>query len=450
MVLAHPGHVVATAPVGTVALRVLLLVGAAVLAGTAVSSRRLWTLPLLSVPVLVAVAGTSGWFRVSVAVHVAAAAVWLGCVLRVVAARRAQRARVVGQLTPLAVTSAIAVSVSGIAQALGDRVRFDGLAFDRLVLLKAALLVLATSFGNRRERWGVELTALVAAAGIGAALVAVPSAPPAGVPISIGLGTLVPQRPGTNDLHVDGSWRRLQLPAGRSTIRLGQGTLLVDAGHRRGLQPDGPECATALLVRPSLRHCPDQTLDPQDAGALRALTQWLRDRGVSAVGVQGDASGRSREAATVLGRSSARPQALVLTGTWESASAALAKLGRRVPERGVYLAPWLLEGTLLTRAATTAPLVVLPFDPKGADALRYAASLPAGESPTAAGYRAWGGGASPAQVWATSPASIFPTDLGHDHTVAGGWFPGGALVPVADLHSFGSRVEGIRLPKTRP
>jgi hypothetical protein len=148
MLLAHPGHVVATASVSTVALRVLLLVGAAVLAGTAVSSRRLWTLPLLSVPVLLAVAGTTGWFRVSVAVHVAAGAVWLGCVLRVVAARRVPRARVVERLAPLAVTSASAVAVSGVAQALADRVRVDGLIFDRLVLVKAGLLVLATALGG--------------------------------------------------------------------------------------------------------------------------------------------------------------------------------------------------------------------------------------------------------------------------------------------------------------
>ena len=450
--------------VSTVALRVLLLVGVAVLAGTAVSSRRLWTLPLLSGPVLLAVAGTSGWFRVCVAVHVAAAAVWLGCVVRVVAARRGDRADVVGRVAPLAATSAVAVAGSGIAQALADRVRVDGLAFDRLVLVKAGLLVLSTALGgaglsgghttshiNRRDRvWPLELTTLLAAAGIGAALVAVPAAPPAGRPISGTFGTLVPQRPGTNYLHANGSWRRVELPAGRSTLRLGDGTLLVDTGHHRGLQPDGPECATALLVEPSLRHCPDERLDRQDAIALRALTRWLRDRGIGGYGVQGDGSARSRQAGRLLGHSAARPEALVLTGTWESASAALAALGRRVPERGVYLAPWLLEATLLTRAATTAPLVVLPFDPTSSDARRYAAILPAGESPTSAGYRAWGGGDCVPQVWATTPASIFPAALGHDHGSGSGWFPGGALVPVADLHPSGSRVQGIRLPKIRP
>jgi hypothetical protein len=435
MLLAHPGHVVATASVSTVALRVLLLVGAAVLAGTAVSSRRWWTLPLLSVPVLLAVSGTSGWFRVSVVLHVAAASVWLGCVLRVVVARRQDRARVVEQLAPLAVTSAVAVAVSGIAQALADRVRVDGITFDRMVLVKAGLLVLATALGaraaTRTAPRSLELVALVAAAGLGAALIAVPSAPPSGQPVLTAYGTLVPQRPGTNYLHADGQWQRIQLPAGRSTLRLSQGTLLVDAGSRRGLQPDGPECATALLVKPSLTRCPDQQLDPQDVAALTVLTRWLHGRGIRAVAVQADETARSQSAARLLGGSAARPQALVLTGGWESAAAALKRLGRTAPVGGVYLAPWLLVGSLLTVYATTAPLVVLPFDPTGRDALRYAASLPAGEPPTAAGYRAWGGAASPPQVWATSPASILPSAFGHDHGSAIGWFPGGALVAVS-------------------
>jgi hypothetical protein len=434
MLLAHPGHVVATASVSTVALRVLLLVAAAVLAGTAVSSRRLWTLPLLSAPVLLAVSGTSGWFRVSVVVHVAAASAWLGCVLRVVAVRRTDRARVVERVAPLAVTSAVAVALSGVAQALADRVRVDGITFDRLVLVKAGLLVLATALGARAATRvaprSLELVALVAAAGLGAALIAVPSAPPAGVPVLTAYGTLVPQRPGANYLHADGQWQRVLLPAGRSTLRLSQGTLLVDTGTRRGLQPDGPECATALLVKPALTRCPDQALDPQDAAALTVLTGWLHRRGIRAVAVQGDGTARSEAAATLLGGGAARPQALVLTGGWASAAATLKRLGRTAPVGGVYLAPWLFVGSLLTTYATTAPLVVLPFDPTGRDALRYAASLPVGEPPTAAGYRAWGGTTSAPQVWATSPASIFPSALGHAHGSATGWFPGGALVPV--------------------
>lgn len=460
MVLAHPGHVVATAAAGTVALRALLLVSAAVLAGVAVSSRRLWTLPLLSVPVLLAVSGTAGWFRVSVAVHVAAGAVWLGCVFRVVAIRRSARAAVTTRVAPLAVTSAVAVAGSGVAQALADRVRLDGITFDRLVLVKAVLLVLATALGavlarSRHPRsriaisasgWRLdvtgrllELTALVAAAALGAVLVALPSAPPAGEPILTAYGSLTPQRPGTNYLRADGAWTRLELPAGRSTVTLpGGAKMLVDTGQTKGLQPDGPECATALLVDSGLTSCPDAALAPEDARALVALKDWLNRRGVRSIAVQSDASPRSRRAAGLWEEFDARPQALVLTGTWESVSATLQRLGRQVPEAGVYLAPWLMTGPILTRFATTAPLVVLPFDPKGKDALRYAAALPPGEVPTAAGYRAWGGAEGAPQLWATTPASIFPTDLGHDHGGGSGWFPGGALVEVAALHPTGA------------
>ncbi|MCU1621674.1 MAG: hypothetical protein JWL79_519, partial [Frankiales bacterium] len=338
MILAHPGHVVATAAAGTVALRALLLVGAAVLAGTAVSSRRWWTLPLLSAPVLLAVGGTSGWFRVSVALHVVAASVWLGCVLRVVSVRRSARPVVTQRVAPLAVTSAVAVALSGLSQALADRVRWDSLTFDRLVLVKGGLLVLATALGARTlsfPRRALELTALLSAAAVGAALVAFPSAPPAGVPLATPYGTLVPQRPGINYLHGDdGEWRRVVLPAGRSTLRIQAGTMLVDTGHARGLQPDGPECATALLVKPSLRSCPDSQLAPEDATALVSLRSWLRRRGLRRLSVQSDASPRSRRAAEALGVSAARPQAIVLTGTWESAEAALRELGRAVPEGG--------------------------------------------------------------------------------------------------------------------
>lgn len=435
MILAHPGHVVATAAVGTVALRVILLVGAAVLTGTAVASRRLWTLPLLSVPVLGVVAGTSGWFRISVAVHVAAAAVWLGCVLRVAAARRSERGRIKAAVGPLAVTSAVAVAVSGLAQAWADRVRLDGIAFDRLVLVKAVLLVLATALGAQRSKgWAIasiELTALVAAASVGAALVSVPSAPPAAQAITTPVGTLVPQRPGVNYLHADGAWQRLVLPAGRSTVRLPAGRLLVDTGHGRALQPNGPECASVLLVDPTLADCPDAALAVEDGEALRVLVGWLRHRGVTRLGVLGDGTVRSRAAGRLLGPGRSDPQALVLTGTWESAAASLDHLHGHVPPYGVFLAPWLLQPDLLTRYASTAPLLVLPFDPTGPDALRFAASLPVGESPTASGYRAWGGRTEEPRVWATSPASILPPGLGHEHVDPRRWFPGGALVPIS-------------------
>ena len=62
-------------------------------------------------------------------------------------------------------------------------------------------------------------------------------------------------------------------------------------------------------------------------------------------------------------------------------------------------------------------------------AQRYAAALPAGEVPTAAGFAAWGGRDAAPRVYASAPVSILPPSLGHEHA-GRGWFPGGALTAV--------------------
>ena len=117
---------------------------------------------------------------------------------------------------------------------------------------------------------------------------------------------------------------------------------------------------------------------------------------------------------------------MVLTGTWASADAALARLDRRTTQ-GVYLAPWLLSGDLLTRHATAAPLVVLPFAPTGAS--RYLATAPV---PSYEAYARTGPELA-VKVYATSPASILPASLGHDHPDARRWFPGGAQTAVSPV-----------------
>jgi hypothetical protein len=462
VISAHPGHVVDAVSAGTVVLRVILLVGTAVLAGTAVTSRRLWTLPLLSAPVLIALVGTRGWFAVLVVAHVVAASVWLGAVLRVLASAKARR-----QVAGLAVSSALVVAATGTVMALADRVRVDGLLFDRLVLGKAGLLLLAAALGwgsgygrgkGRRTaaaRPLAELTALTAAAALGASLLFVPLAPAAGRPVVTGLVAVVPQRPGPNLVHLatddpvtvngirsqalagsTGQWVGLELPAGRSTLDLGPlGTTVVDTGHGPSRSVSGPECASALLQ--GARQCPDAQLVPSDARALAALGRWLNGRGTH-YAVRGDTTARSEQAARLL-PSQARPTAVVLTGGWDSAARELARIGRTAPAGGVYLAPWLLNGTLLSRYAVAGPYVVLPFDPKALPAQEYLVQT---SFPSAAGYRAWGGPEQAPELWATTPASIFPTSLDHGHASAAGWFPGGSLVPVADLHSDGSEEQG--------
>jgi hypothetical protein len=315
-----------------------------------------------------------------------------------------------------------------------------------------------------------ELGALLGAASIGAVLVAVPIAPKAAQPLvtrAAGLQvTVVPQRPGHNLVHVDsdepvtvngvrstvrpgttGQWVDVQLPQGRSRLRVATapaqrwvkpttGSAVVDTGTRTGLQVQGAECASAALSsRAPLTSCPEAGLAEADAAALKDLVRWLKRRGYSGLTVQQDGTPRSQQAAQVLEQARADNQlsstgALVVTGGWDSAAARLASLGRTAPRDGVYLSPWLLNGPLLSTYAVVGPLVVLPFDPKGVAARRYLSRVPAGETPSPAGFTAWGGASDRTAIWATTPASIFPKDLGHGHASLGGWFPGGALVAV--------------------
>ncbi|MCU1595821.1 MAG: hypothetical protein JWO12_3213, partial [Frankiales bacterium] len=214
------------------------------------------------------------------------------------------------------------------------------------------------------------------------------------------------------------------------------GEVLVDANTTAPV-PDGPECASTLLAE-QLAHkplgpCPSEHLGDQDARALEGLVGWLRSRGVTELKVLGDSTKRSVAAGLhVRGLRSGTHGALLLTGSWESAARELATLDRaRVPEDGVYLAPWLLTGPILQTYATAAPLLALPFDPHSPDVRAYLATLPAWESPTGAGYEAFSGRSHLMQVWATSPASIFPKDLGHAHAGTTGWFPGGTLAAIS-------------------
>lgn len=452
-------------------------VALAVLSGVLATSAPTWTAALLAVT------------------HRAAAALWLGAVGSLVWGSARPRFASAGDDTPpsrtrpgshtsrVAVGAAAMAGASGLALARLDRVALDGVAFDRLVQLKGLAFLAACALGlvlHRRgtgpraslDTWrrlpALELVALGVAASVGSGLAVVPAAPPAGRPVVTAAAGLplvvVPQRPGANYVHVDstepvvvngtrsttlpgtaGQWVRLQLPPGRSRLHVTTagrpaGTALVDTGHATGPVPDGPECASsqlaAALARTTEPACPSQLLTDADATALVALRSWLSRRGVRDLVVRGDATVRSRKAAALLrtgatGGPQAGPTAVVLTGAWDAAAAQLQQIGRHAPGGGVYLAPWLLDAPLLSGFSTAAPLVVLPFDPHGSAARRYVSALPPGETPTAAGYCAFGGSVGRVQVFATSPASILPKDLGHEHTVSRGWFPGGTLTPVS-------------------
>lgn len=442
MRLAHGGHVVPTASVGTAALRwaVLLLAAAAVC--WLLTRARPRTALLVGLLSGVAATEASTWLVAGVSVaHRTAAAVWLGATAAAVLRVRSVR---------LAVGSAVVMVGTGIGLAAVDRVRLDGTSFDRLVQLKALLFLGVLALGLLR-RHRVELVALTAAASVGSVLLLVPVAPKPGPLVSAAGGRqvlVVPQRPGVNLVRVDtdepttvagvrtstwpgatGQWATVTLRPGRQELQVGGRAVLVDTGARRGVVADDAECASALLAGASA--CPSAALTDADAAALRALRTWLAARGQTRVRVIGDSSPRSLAATTLWhppGQDPADPALrdlpVLLTGTWASADAALAQLDRRTTA-GVYLAPWLLSGDLLTRHATAAPLVVLPFAPAGAS--RYLATAPVPS------YEAWALSRPPRdiKVYATSPASILPASLGHDHPDARRWFPGGALTAVS-------------------
>jgi hypothetical protein len=458
VVLAHGGHVVPSVLPGTAVLRWVVLIVAASAAAWLLRRDRTGAAVLLSSAASL-VCTTSP----ALVVHRTAVTLWLAAVVAWVAGSRHRGT------TATAVTSTSVVTVTGLWLAAGDRVRPDDLLFDRLVLLKAGLLVGAVALALRR-RTRLELALLLVAAAVGSALVLVPTAPPAGRPLVSAAGdlpvTVVPQRPGTNWVHVDtdrvvtvdgvragalpgttGQWARVTLPAGRSSLRIKEighpwerllhGDVLVDAGHGTPVTLDGPECvsawtAGALRARTPLG-CPSQQLTGADAGALENLVAWLARRHVTGITVVGDSTPRSVRAQQLLTAARTRlglsdRGALVVTSGWERADAQLARAV--APQDGVYLAPWLASGPFLSRYGELAPLAVLPFDPSGPQALRYAAALPTGEIPTAAGFAAWGGAVVPARVYASAPVSIFPAALGHEHP-SGGWFPGGALTDVS-------------------
>jgi hypothetical protein len=318
------------------------------------------------------------------------------------------------------------------------------------LLLGAAALGLAVRYLVRRTRVAgplarVELGVLLVAAVLGATVTGLPGpgpAPIAGVPLvrqltideaATGL-VVVPQRPGTNLVHLAtdrfsdikvaghrytaeprpgaaGLWAVVQLPAGRSRLRVIQGRYVVQQVLNTGpapaagapadaldiAGPDGPECLTAALgatlggSKLPLIACPGRVLLSTDAIALQALVTQLAGRGVKTLAVVEDATPRSTDALAVV-RSAADVHqvavkampatapnfagvdaALAVSG-WQPTAAALVATRKHPPLYGTYVAPWLFDTPLVaaTGGSTYAPL---PFDPQGDQANAYLAAL---------------------------------------------------------------------------
>ncbi|MFI1186268.1 hypothetical protein [Streptomyces californicus] len=214
------------------------------------------------------------------------------------------------------------------------------------------------------------------------------------------------------------SWIPVDLPEGRSTLRIATGgatgELGIDAGDSAGAPltalatADGPECAEGALGalvaggRAPLTDCPSDRLADRDAAALRSTVHFLAARGARSVGLVSDDSARGRAASAAVRAAAAREgveitaagrtgHPLIVTSGWSAATdAALAVESGRTVAQGVYLAPWLLARSVITPGA--GQLIPLRFTPRRAEAMAYVEALAdrmPGAQPTGGGYEAW-------------------------------------------------------------
>lgn len=369
----------------------------------------------------------------------------------------------------------------------------------RVGLASIALVAVVTAAAT-----GAVLTG-VFASGVGAG----PALPPhavAGQPVveQIAVGdrharvVVVPHRPGRNLVWVDGdgyrvgpagwdlvpakrrpgaagAWAMVDLPAGPSTLR-------VEHGDSRAMLPlnadfavpelpaittaDGPECLSAVVgaamaKAPPPSRCPNRTLAPADRKALRGMLRSLADRSVPGIRLVGGDSPRANAAETLVRRLAAQldlpvdgpPHPLdarVVVGDWATAERALARQTRDPARSGVYLAPWLANGTLL--GYSTGAVVVLNYDTTAGEAAKYVAALDSfatRELASPAGFTAWLTGSG--RPVPTGPARLYAALAGfslmgvdpemrnghHAHDAhkarsqTGGWIPRGRMATVS-------------------
>lgn len=319
----------------------------------------------------------------------------------------------------------------------------------------------AVIVGNGGPKPGVPVLARVAAGATALDVVVVPHLPgPNLVHVTPARGLLITSgtdsattatRPGTT-----GEWAVIDLPEGKSALRLGGGVVPVDTGDAGPGAPDltgadGPECASALLgglvgqpvARRGTSSCPAEALTPHDAAALRVVPAFLAGRGQRTASLVADDSPRSAAAARTV-RESAEANGIrivddptapvVVVSGWRAAAATVAAIAAGDhPARGSYLAPWLLTPPLLDPPA--GQVLPLAFTPTDESPRRYVAALAdraPGAEPSTSGYLAWlrARGDHPAatvRLHAAGTAAV-PGTGHHDHPPS--WLPGGIVIPV--------------------
>ena len=122
---------------------------------------------------------------------------------------------------------------------------------------------------------------------------------------------------------------------------------------------------------------------------------------------------------------------------WQDADRALTGIGAgRMAAQGTYLAPWLMNTTLLGPPA--GQVVVSRFHPGEQDALAYLTAMHAGfpgDPASTAGYAGWSGPQdslprlyAASKLYVPSPVQDLQAKTGHHG--GKGWLPDGSIVPI--------------------
>ncbi|GAA2782623.1 hypothetical protein GCM10010470_15790 [Saccharopolyspora taberi] len=435
-------------------------------------------------------------------VYTAAAVVWLGIAVHIGRTRSGLR------LGSAALTAAVALALAGLAQpalsGLLDRRLFgsgQGLALLLIAVSTVAVAGIAVLLRrNVRNVFRFGAVGVAAAFLLWGALPAIPQ--PHELPVP-GIARVVhaqldgqklpvlvsPHRPGPNLVHfpasagkgitvevggrvvpamartgAEGTWAAVDLPQGRSDLRIGRGdetdSVEVDTGAEPGpagvTGPDGPECASAALggvvagSRAPLAACPADALTAADEAALRSLVDFLASNTAPAITLVADDSPRSRRAAEVVREQagvrnvpiSPGPQeegALVVVSGWAPAVDELTRPGRHYIY-GVHLAPWLLHAPVVNSVASST--VPLRFDPRDQRSLSYGLALAGafgGEAPSVAGFESWLASRGmaprgPVSIYAAAQVDVMKMTMpgmSHGGSSVGTWNPKGTIVAVS-------------------
>ena len=432
--------------------------------------RVLTTVAVLTVVILAATKGEDEWGTALITLHLAVVTIWVGAVLQLAVAtvlrRRTDWRAAAKAFTPIAVTSAALVAVTGVLMALRDHVSWTALVsttFGGLVLLKAVALAIAAvlGLGHRltRDNRAValllrgEASVLAVALAFGSALIAT-AAPAAAVTVALpGISTVALPGAAPVSLFVydDNGRGRLQLLSDediqlndRSTgvvTQLAAGAV-VDVALRRG------NANVSIVSGESTRKVQLRAVEVRVPATAWAVTR--EQRTAFALGRVLARTGRNSPvcvpAAETVHAVAARllrhrPHAEVVGGTSTDAIRRLQHIASSADQAtSVTLEPSLLDGQVLAEMAQLRlpPVTVVGVgDPMSTVADRYRAALQAaggGTHPTVAGLLGWESALAPAsetqvRLFAAAPIGFLPgvLDVGHTHADAG-WIPGGALV----------------------